>query len=261
MLDPGITPTELETMRARLAREGVRVTYVVVTHSHHDHLRGWSAFPGARIVMPRIGADKAPERRTRILAGKAQVDRKLGVEDPHFEYPTVDHKVDDVSQFKVGDLTLEVRHLPGHSDCTCVVFVPELATLFTADYLVHPGLPYCRFEVAPFEASLRWMRAAVTRGEVSRVIPAHEAPIEGEAALLAALDEELGYFEFLRAELTRRLASAAQGVDNENDERILRAVAADLDTRRRARTGDDVGRRAIQDLDNARRTLADLRSR
>jgi glyoxylase-like metal-dependent hydrolase (beta-lactamase superfamily II) len=248
-IDPGITPGEVATLRARLVRGGARVTHVVLTHAHHDHIRGWQAFPGATVVMPRIGADKEPDRRARILAGKQQVDVRLGVDDPDFVYPVVDVRVDERYAFALGALTVEVRSLPGHSNCTSVVLVPESKTLFSADYLVHPGLPYCRFEAAPFEAAHRRMRAWVLAGEVERIVPAHEDVLVGRAAILAALDEELAYFAHLRADVRARLAAG------ENEERLVRAAASGLAERRRERTGEDAGARGVQDLDNARRVL------
>jgi glyoxylase-like metal-dependent hydrolase (beta-lactamase superfamily II) len=253
-IDPGITPGEITTMRTRLMVRGARVSHVVLTHAHHDHIRGWQAFPGATVVMPRIGADKEPERRARILAGKQQVDTKLGVHDPDFVYPEVDVRVDEHYAFALGALTIEVRSLPGHSNCTSVVLVPELRTLFSADYLVHPGLPYCRFEARPFEAAHERMRAWVLAGEVERVVPAHEDVLEGRPAILAALDEERAYFAHLRGEVRARLAVG------ENEERLVRAVASAMTERRRARTGEDVGARSVQDLDNTRRVLDEERA-
>lgn len=250
-IDPGITPEEIGALRTRLTRDGATVTHVVLTHAHHDHIRGWQAFPGAVVSMPRIGADKSADARARILAGKAQVDRKLGLDDADFRYPEVDVAFDDRAQFELGALTVETRFLAGHSNCTSVVVVPELRTLFSADYLVHPGLPYCRFEAAPFEAAHRTLRAWALAEGIERIVPAHESVLEGQAAILAAIDAELEYFAVLRADIARRLAAG------EDETHLTRAAAAMLGARR----GVDLGPRAIQDLDNARRVLAEERAR
>jgi glyoxylase-like metal-dependent hydrolase (beta-lactamase superfamily II) len=39
-IDPGITPTETAALRTRLEVGDTRVTHVVLTHAHHDHIRG-----------------------------------------------------------------------------------------------------------------------------------------------------------------------------------------------------------------------------
>ena len=246
-VDPGIVPDELDMLRANVADH--EVTHVVLTHAHHDHLRGWSAFPGARVVMPRVGAEKAPERQQRILAGKKAVDAKLGVEDPEFRYPRPDEVFDERNALRVGDLTLELRFLPGHSNCTSVVVIPELRTMLTADYLVVPGLPYCRWEARPFESAHRAMREWVEAEGIERVVPAHERILEGRDEILGALDAELDYFAFLREEVRRRVA------DGEGDDALVRGAARSMGERR----GVDLGPRAKQDADNARRVLAEER--
>ena len=246
-VDPGITPAEVAAFREVLEAGGRRVTRVVLTHSHHDHIRGWDAFPGAEVIAPEVVAAKEEGPRARILAGKAKVDERLGVEDPDFAYPTVDRTFTDRLTVTVGDLALELEFLPGHSNCTSVVHVPALGAVLTADYLVTPGLPYCRWEVAPFEAAHVRLRELVEDAGVELVVPAHNDLIRGRAAALAAIDEETAYFAALRADLARRLASGT------SPDRAARAAAAFMGERR----GVDLGPRARQDLDNARRVLAE----
>ena len=160
VIDPGIYPDEIQTLNGAICTRNLpaggrrRVSDVVLTHSHHDHIRGWTHFPGARITAPRVVAEKSETARKRILARKFQIDEKLGIEDADFTYPEVDVVFDDTTRLRVGGLDTEVRFLPGHSNCTSVVHLPQLGTLCTADYLVSPGLPYCRWEAHAFELSL-----------------------------------------------------------------------------------------------------------
>ena len=122
-VDPGITPDEVASFRATLEAGGRRVTRVILTHSHHDHIRGWDAFPGAEVIAPRVVAEKEAGPRARILAGKAKVDERLGVEDSAFRYPEVDRTFDERLEVRVGalDLALDLDPYP--------YFYP------------HPGLP------------------------------------------------------------------------------------------------------------------------
>jgi glyoxylase-like metal-dependent hydrolase (beta-lactamase superfamily II) len=249
-VDPGITPDEIATLRAALEDGGRRVTHVLLTHSHHDHIRGWSAFPGATVVAPRVVAEKGETPRARILAGKARVDEKLGVDDPDFRYPEVDVAFDRDHTVRVGDLDVRMEFLPGHSNCTSVVHVPALRALLTADYLVSPGLPYCRWEAGPFVAANERLRALVTGEGVELVVPAHNDLLHGRDAALAAIDEELEYFRQLREVVREQSASGA------SVERIVRNAAAAVGDRRTVA----VGAKAIQDLDNARRVLAELQA-
>lgn len=248
-VDPGITPDEIAAFRAALEAGGKRrVTQVVLTHSHHDHIRGWNAFPGAEIVAPLAVAAKPEGSQRRILAGKAKVDERMGVSDASFTYPNVSRTFEAACTLRVGELTVELRSLPGHSDCTSIAIVPELKSLLSADYLVSPGLPYCRWEAAPFERANEKLRDLIIEFDVERVVPAHNDPFESRDEALHAIEEELSYFRFLREEVLR------QRTPGTSADKILRACAAAMGQRR----GEDLGPKARQDADNARRVLKEL---
>lgn len=250
VVDPGLAPEEIAALGQALAtraRRGSprRVTHVVLTHSHHDHIRGWQRFPGATVTFPRVAAAKGERARDRILAAKRRIDERLGVEDPGFGYPEPDLVFEDRARLSVGTLEVELRFLPGHSDCTSVVWIPALATLCSADYLVSPGLPYCRWRAREFEAALAHMARFVRDEGVERVLPAHNDPILGRDGILAALEREREYFRVLRAAVRRALQAGAQG------ERCAREAARAMVAWR----GVDLGARQRQDVDNARRVI------
>lgn len=248
VVDPGLTPDEVGAMRDALTAGGRRVTTVLLTHSHHDHIRGWDGFPGARVVAPTVVRDKEEGPRSRILAGKAKFDERLGDSSPDFRYPEVDEAFEKRTTFRVGRLEVEARFLPGHSNCTSVALVPDLKALLTADYLVVPGLPYCRWEAAPFERAHEELLDIVRTRDVELVVPAHNDLIEGRADIEAAIQTELDYF----TELRRVVGQALE--DGLGKDELLRHCADHMADRR----GVDLGLRARQDADNARRVLAEL---
>lgn len=247
-VDPGLTPNEIDAFRARVEEGGRRVTTVVLTHSHHDHVRGWMRFPGARIVAPEAVKAKEDGPRTRILAGKRKFDQRMGIEEADFAYPEVDDTFDDAMTIRVGRLDVALEFLPGHSNCTSVVTIPELGALLSADYLVAPGLPYCRWEPAPFEAANRRIGELVREHGLGLIVPAHNDLLESTAAALDAIETELSYFRFLRAEVE---ACVKEGL---HQDVILRRCSRAMTERR----GVDLGPRARQDADNARRILIEI---
>ena len=250
VIDPGIFPHEIEALGSavRTRENGQRkITHVVVTHSHHDHIRGWMNFPGAEIVFPTVASEKTTEVQGRILAAKSKIDEKLGVDDSAFRYPEATITFQSSTRFMVGELPVEVRFLHGHSNCTSVVLLPTLKTLCTADYLVAPGLPYCRWQAREFEQALVTMRKWCDEEGIERIIPAHDKPLIGRAAIDAALDEEVQYFEFLRGHVRERIAAG------DTREACARASAAAMTERR----GKDLRGRERQDLDNAKRVLVE----
>jgi len=253
VVDPGIYPEEIRTLEYAVCTRGApmdrsrQVSDVILTHSHHDHIRGWAHFPAARVTTPRIVAEKDENARSRILAAKFRIDEKLGIEDSSFTYPHGDVLFDDSTLLRVGGLDVDIRFLPGHSNCTSVVYLPQLSTLCTADYLVSPGLPYCRWEARAFETALCTMREWVEQEKIERVIPSHNDPLIGHETVLNAIDEDTRYFEALREFVRREIERKTDRSD------CIRLASAFMQTRR----GKDIGGRGRQDVDNARRVLAE----
>ena len=93
---------------ALAAAEGMRVRYVIDTHTHADH------FSAARELAERLGATSVMHREARA--------------------PYVDLRVDDGELLHVGDLRLRVLHTPGHtSDSMCLHLEDRV---FTGDTLL-----------------------------------------------------------------------------------------------------------------------------
>lgn len=245
VVDPGITRGEIESFRAAVERGDRVVTHVLLTHSHHDHIRGWDAFGEARVIAPVVVDEKDERARRRILAGKSKFDERIGEPNETFRYPEIDRTFVERDELSVGRLNVELRFLPGHSNCTSVVIVPELRSMLSADYLVTPGLPYCRFEVGPFEAAHREMLDLIEEYDLVRVVPAHNAILESKDAIQAAIRVELDYFAALR-EFVQSYRD--EGLDGD---RLIKACGRAMGERR----GVDLGARARQDLDNAKRLI------
>lgn len=103
----------------RRAIAGFDVLAAVVTHGHADHTRAWTALaddPGLAVWAHRGDAERLP----------AEADRWL----EHGE------------RIAVGDLSLEVLHVPGHTPGSIVLAVAgaDRTHLFTGDTLF-PGGP------------------------------------------------------------------------------------------------------------------------
>jgi len=249
LFDPGVRPAEIESI-GLAARDGDRrrVSDLVVTHSHHDHIRGWHRYPEATVWMPAAVERKGDAAKKRDLAFKASIDRRFGIEDAGYTFPVADRSFEEEASVQVGSLTVELHHLPGHSACSSIAIVPELRTLISSDYLVSPGLPYCRWLPEAFDAAVQRLGEMCRTHEIETVIPGHNAVIQGHAAVLAALEEERTYFAFLR-ECASSLLTAG------HDAKDTAHLATQAMRERRGRKLDG---RERQDGDNARRVVAEL---
>ena len=262
VVDPGIYPEDIALLGSAVATRGNagdprRIQHVILTHSHHDHIRGWQHFPGAQITTPAPVAEKNATSRERIVAAKAAIDETLGTPDPNFAYPNLDsvsnlHTFEQSTTLQVGQLEVQVHLLLGHSNCCSVVWIPAHKTLLSGDYLVSPGIPYCRWQAKEFEQALVWLREFTASRDVQRVIPAHNAILESNAEIQAALELEIDYFAHLRATCEDLHATGLP------TDKAIRQAADTLIPFREARTKTTTRAARRQDRDNAERILKEL---
>ncbi len=71
LIDPGITPPELEAIAAFVMSRGATVRGIVLTHAHWDHLLGPERFPGVTVIAHRGYGDVIRRHRSDL---QRQVD-------------------------------------------------------------------------------------------------------------------------------------------------------------------------------------------
>ncbi len=109
LIDPELT--QRDHYLALAAREGVRLRYLIDTHTHADHFSA-----------------------TRELARQLDVPVVMHRASPA---PFVDLRVDDGELLIVGKLRLEAMHTPGHTRDSMCLFVDD--RVFTGDTLLYGG--------------------------------------------------------------------------------------------------------------------------
>jgi glyoxylase-like metal-dependent hydrolase (beta-lactamase superfamily II)/rhodanese-related sulfurtransferase len=106
LIDPELS--QIDRYIALATRDGLRIRYLIDTHTHADH------FTGTRELARRLDAPIVMHRDSPA--------------------PFVDMRVDDGELLRVGDLRLNVLHTPGHTqDSMCLVAEDRI---FTGDTLL-----------------------------------------------------------------------------------------------------------------------------
>ena len=100
---------------------GRRVTAIVLTHGHNDHI---TAAPALREAT---GAPIWFHPMDRMLWDVVHPDSEP------------DRELTSDCRFTVAGIELETRHTPGHSPGSVCLYAPDLQTVFTGDTLFHGG--------------------------------------------------------------------------------------------------------------------------
>lgn len=112
------------------ADEGWRIVLILETHAHADHL---SAAP---YIKAKTGADIAIGEHIRDV--QKIFGPMFGLDDMTPDGSDFDRLFADGDRFKVGELTFEVMHVPGHTPADVAYRVEDAAfvgdTLFMPDY-------------------------------------------------------------------------------------------------------------------------------
>jgi hydroxyacylglutathione hydrolase len=101
--------------KAALAETGWRLTHILVTHHHADHVQGIPALKaatGATVVGPAAEADRIPG---------------------------LDRKVSDGEAFALGGIRIEAISTPGHTLGQVSYYLPDAGIAFTGDTLFALG--------------------------------------------------------------------------------------------------------------------------
>jgi len=171
---------------SRLSLSPADMDVVIVTHCHPDHVEGVRTFVGTstRVAIPSLEMHFIKEVAPHY--GEA-----LG--DPNFE-PDILLQEGDM---KIGDLTFQVIHTPGHSPGSICLYWPEKKVLFTGDVVFRQGLGRTDLPGGNGEdlkASIR----RLSQFEVDHILPGHGDVISGRDLVRANFSEiERVWFAYL----------------------------------------------------------------
>jgi len=126
VIDPG---GDLPDIERAIARAGVEVDKIWLTHGHIDHVGG-AADLKARLKVPIEG----PHRADLFLLQRVR-ESGLSYGMLNASNVTPERWLEDGDRVEIGELTFDVLHCPGHSPGSIVYFNPDERLAIVGDVL------------------------------------------------------------------------------------------------------------------------------
>ena len=125
VIDPG---DDISKIVELLTQHALRVTMIVITHAHIDHIGG------AKKLRDLTGAPVVMHEDDSVLAGHLEMQAAwLGVETP--ENPGIDRRALDGDTLRGGAIEAHVLHTPGHTPGSISLYLPQEKKLIAGDTL------------------------------------------------------------------------------------------------------------------------------
>jgi cyclase len=129
-------PQETRELLVFVRERGLRVPFVINTHSHADHVNGSYLFEEADLVAHRRCRAILRRHGERVLEeAKAET---LELAEVQLRLPSI--TFDQELTLRLGDRTMRLIHLPGHAPDLIGVYVEEDKILFAGDAVM--PVPY-----------------------------------------------------------------------------------------------------------------------
>lgn len=165
VVDPG---GDLPRILAEVEKRKLRLTQVLLTHGHLDHV-GATAALAQQLAIPVIGPQREDMFWIGMLAQQAQMMGFAPVADF-----VPDRFLDEGDQVQVGQSTLAVFHCPGHTPGHIVFFSREANLAQVGDVLFHGSIGRSDFPRGNHQQLVASIREKLfPLGDEVRFIPGH----------------------------------------------------------------------------------------
>ena len=164
VIDPG---DEIEAILAVAEKHGLRITQIVITHAHIDHVGG------AMKLRRKTGAPVLINENDAALLAMLDVQaRWIGAAPP--EAVTIDQAISDGDSVQAGGLQAQVIHTPGHTPGSICLYFPANHKLVAGDTLFSGSIGRTDLPGGSFDAILRSLHDRVLAlPDETVVIPGH----------------------------------------------------------------------------------------
>ncbi len=170
-----------------------KITHVIVTHYHADHIYGLQEFKkiGAKIIAHPAAKEylHSDTAKHRLAASRAELFPWI---DENTQLMQADTWIDKDASVKLSGVELLIKPVgPAHTPEDLMVYLPADKVLFAGDLVFRGRIPFIgpTANTAPWIASLKTMQDL----NASTVVPGHGAAFQSATEDIAQLQDYLTY--------------------------------------------------------------------
>lgn len=171
----------------------IGVKYIIATHHHFDHITGINSL-GDKVIMQEKAFEEMLEEGGTLrevmateLPGITEKNSNFILTEPHV-HPEITFS--DKLTINLGNLTLELYHIPGHTKGSLCVYIVEEKVLIAGDTLTSGMPPFMgQGNITQWISTLTWMKDL----DVDTIVPGH-----GEICSKDEINRLLEYLTSLR---------------------------------------------------------------
>ena len=209
VVDPGVRPSEMTDIAARVAERAPRFeqVWLAFTHPHWDHVLGRDWFPLARSFAHVGFADELERDAAKIERSAKEWIEGAGEPWPRaFEPFRPDLAVRGTARVELGPFELVAHEVPGHSPSQIALYVPELGALIAADMLSDIEIPWLDGPPWVYRRSLTALHWLFEQEDVRLLIPGHGSVAHGRLEGYRRVLRDIDYL----VQLEQRVGDAFQ---------------------------------------------------
>lgn len=186
MIDTPMRPTDAVKWRDQAAGRG-EIRYLINTEEHPDHWQTSHFFPGVLITHQETREKLAKIPRDSVMETVKHIDPEGLPLMEGYRVRLADATFTEGMTLHLGEHTIRLFHVPGHSSGGIAVYIPGERVVFTTDIIFHKKKSWLQ-EADP----AAWLASLKKLGEldVDVIVPGH-----GEVCTKEYLREQTGIIE------------------------------------------------------------------
>lgn len=170
LIDPGVLPAEIDLLAQAVRQQGAEPFALLVTHSHWDHVLGPEHFPGLKVLAQAHYPHQIAQYAYKIKYKVDHWEKEQGVDRTQpFVVPQPTELIGQQGEVRVGALTLQLQHVPGHAADQLAVYDPASQTIWTSDILCDTEIPFVSDNLLVYEQTL----ATLVQWPIAALVPGH----------------------------------------------------------------------------------------